>query len=86
MEIVGHGGGQWQLVVRGGDLIGVEIGVHADRLATCQLDIGTYASLAQGQTTWRDVLKSGVAKLSGNGRTVSEYANILDQLVHQPVK
>lgn len=86
LEIVGHGGGQWQLVVRGDELIGVETGVHADRLATCQLEIDTYAALVQGRMTWRQAFLNGAAKLSGNGRTVEEYATILEQLVPQPVK
>ena len=86
LEIVGHGGGQWQLVVRGDDLIGVETGVHTDRLATCQLDIGTYAALANGQTTWQQALLNGSAQLTGNGRSVSEYAMILEQLVAHAVK
>ena len=86
LEIVGHGGGQWQLVVRGDDLIGVETGVHTDRLATCQLDIDTYAALANGQTTWQQALLNGSARLTGNGRSVSEYALILEQLVAHAVK
>ena len=84
---MGHGGGQWQLVVRGEELIGVETGVHADRLATCQLDIGTYAALApRCQTTWEQAFVNGSARLKGNGRSFVEYATILDQLVAQPVK
>ena len=86
LEIVGHGGGQWQLVVRGDELIGVETGVHADRLATCQLDISTYAALANGKTTWQQAFLNGAAQLSGNGRSMTEYATILEQLVAQPVK
>lgn len=86
LEILGHGGGQWQLVVRGDELIGVETGVHADRLATCKLDIDTYAALAQGQTTWQAALQSGAARIEGNGRELSDYATILEQLIAQPVK
>lgn len=86
LEIVGHGGGQWQLVVRGDELIGVETGVHADRLATCQVDINTYAELAHGRTTWNQAFHSGSARLNGNGRSMSDYATILEQLVVQPVK
>jgi thioester reductase-like protein len=86
LEIIGHGGGQWQLVVRGDDVVGVEIGIHADRLATCQLDIGTYAALAHGRTTWQQAFLTGSARLNGNGRSLTEYATILDQLVAQPVK
>ena len=86
LEIVGHGGGQWQLVVRGDELIGVETGIHADRLATCHIDIGTYAELVNGHTTWQTALQSGSARLNGNGRSIQEYATILEQLLGQPVK
>ena len=86
LEIVGHGGGQWQLVVRGDELIGVETGIHADRLATCHLDIQTYAELVHGRTTWQQAFLTGSAELNGNGRSISEYATILEQLVAQPVK
>jgi len=80
LEILGHGGGQWQLVVRGHDLVGVETGIHADRLATCQLDIATYADLAQGRTTWKQAFLNGSARLDGNGRSIKDYAAILEQL------
>ena len=86
LEIVGHGGGQWQLVVRGDELIGVETGVHSERLATCQLDIGTYAALANGRTTWQQALHDGTARIHGNGRDTADYAMILEQLIAQPVK
>lgn len=86
LDIVGQGGGQWQLVVRGDELAGVETGVHSDRLATCQLDVTTYAELAQGKTTWEKAIREGSVRLSGNGRDASDYAAILDQLVAPAVK
>ncbi len=86
LDIVGHGGGQWQLVVRGEELISVETGLHADRLATCRVDIGTYADLVSGRTTWRQAFLTKSAELSGNGRSVAEYATILDQLASLSVK
>lgn len=86
LEIVGHGGGQWQLLVRGEELIGVETGVHADRIATCHLDIHTYAALAHGRKTWKQALTDGSARLSGNGRGTTKYSSILEQLIAQPVK
>lgn len=86
LEVVGHGGGQWQLLVRGGELIGVETGVHIDRMATCCLDVQTYAALVDGRTTWKQAILDGSARLNGNGRSLTEYATILEQLVAQPVK
>ena len=86
LEIVGHGGGQWQLIVRGDELISVETGLHPDRQATCRVDIGTFADLVQGRLTWHQAFLNGTATLSGNGRTPLEYATILELLVAQPVK
>lgn len=85
LQILGHGGGQWQLVVRGDELVGVEVGIHSDRAATCQLEIGTYADLVQGKTTWREAFLNGSARLDGNGRSDTAYSAILEQLVAQPV-
>ncbi len=86
LEIVGHGGGQWQLVVRGEELVGVETGIHSDRLATCQLDISTYSELAHGNRTWQQAFLDGSARLRGNGRSTAEYATILEQLFAQSVR
>lgn len=85
LEISGHGGGQWQLVVRGGELLTVETGLHADRQATCRVEIGTYADLVQGRVTWLQALKEGAAQLTGGGRDLEDYATILDQLFAQTV-
>ncbi|WP_373653468.1 SDR family oxidoreductase [Schlesneria sp. DSM 10557] len=86
LDIAGHGGGQWQLIARGHELISVELGIHADRAATCHLDINTFADLVQGRTTWRQGLNSGSVRITGNGHGVGDYAKILDQLVTAPVR
>ena len=86
LDIVGHGGGQWQLVVRGEELISIETGLHADRSATCRVDIGTYAELVSGRTTWKQAFVTKSAELNGNGRSMAEYATILDQLASLSVK
>lgn len=85
LEVRGHGGGQWQLIVRGEQIVGLEIGNHNDRQATCHLDVDTFAALAQRTTTWDNALRSGAAEISGNGRATSRYSQILDQLVAIPV-
>lgn len=81
LEVRGHGGGQWQLIVRGDQVVGLENGNHDDRKATCHLDVDTFAALAKGQTTWHDALRTGAAQISGNGRSVSEYSQVLEQLL-----
>ena len=80
LDVCGHGGGQWQVIVRGEAIIGVETGVHVDRKATCRLNVETFASLANGRISWREALQSGTAQLRGNGRTLDQYTDILDQL------
>lgn len=85
LEVRGHGGGQWQLIVRGERLVGLEIGNHDDRKATCRLDVDTFAALAQGKTTWDDALESGAAEILGNGRTPRQYSRVLEQILALPV-
>lgn len=85
LEVLGHGGGQWQLIVRGEQIIGLEIGNHEDRKATCRLNVDTFAALAQGKTTWADAFRSGAAEISGNGRSLRQYARVLEQIVATPV-
>ena len=85
LDVYGHGGGQWQVIVRGRQIVGLEIGNHDDRQATCRLDVETFAALAQGTITWYDALRSGAAEISGNGRSAGQYAKILEQLVAIPV-
>ena len=86
LEITGHGGGQWQLIVRGEELISIEIGLHPDRRATCRLDIGTYSDLVHGQKAWDEAFANGTAQLIGSGRSIHEFVRILEQLVALAVK
>ena len=85
LDVCGHGGGQWQVIVRGDEIVGVEIGLHEDRLATCRLNVETFASLAQGQTSWDDAFQSGAAEIRGNGRTLDQYSKLLEQMLAQAV-
>jgi nucleoside-diphosphate-sugar epimerase len=85
LEVRGHGGGQWQLIVRGEQIVGLEIGNHDDRKATCRLDVDTFAALAHGKTTWDDAFRSGAAEISGNGRTLRQYSQVLEQILTTPV-
>lgn len=84
LEVLGHGGGQWQLIVRGEQIVGLEIGNHDDRKATCRLDVETFAALARGTTTWDDALRSGAAQISGVGRSMRQYSRVLEQIVAIP--
>jgi len=85
LDVCGHGGGQWQVIVRGDEIVGVETGLHEDRLATCRLNVETLASLAQGDRNWKDAFDSGAAVIQGNGRTLHQYAKLLEQVLEQTV-
>ena len=49
LDVLGHGGGQWQLIVRDDQIVGVEVGIHEDRVATCRLEIDTFADLCRDE-------------------------------------
>jgi len=85
LDIAGHGGGQWQLIVAGKELISVETGLHPDRSATCHLDIQTFADLMQGKITWKQAFAKGTTQISGTQKGTLEYLSILEQLVAQTV-
>ena len=85
LDIAGHGGGQWQLIVAGKELISVETGLHPDRSATCHLDIQTFADLMQGKITWKQAFAKGTTQISGTQTGTLEYLSILEQLVAQTV-
>ena len=85
LDVCGHGGGQWQVIVRGEEIVGIETGLHEDRLATCRLNVETLASLAQGQRNWDEAFNSGAAVIQGNGRTLHQYAKLLEQMLEQTV-
>ena len=85
LDIAGHGGGQWQLIVAGRELISVETGLHPDRSATCHLDIQTFADLMQGKITWKQAFAKGTTQISGTQTGTLEYLSILEQLVAQTV-
>uniref|UniRef100_A0A7C2NVD5 NAD-dependent epimerase/dehydratase family protein n=1 Tax=Schlesneria paludicola TaxID=360056 RepID=A0A7C2NVD5_9PLAN len=80
LDVHGTGGGQWQLIVQNGQVVGAETGIHAERASVCRTDVTTLASLAQGRQSWQTALANGAAVLEGNGLADNEYAALLDQL------
>ena len=47
--------------------------------------VGGIAALARGKTTWDAAFRSGAAEISGNGRSLGEYSQVLEQIVALPV-
>lgn len=84
IDVRGHGGGQWQLITRGDQIVGLENGNHEDCQAICQMDVTTYSSLAQGRSTWEKELHSGAVKFFGFERSRHQYLRILKQIVAIP--
>jgi hypothetical protein len=80
LDVRGTGGGQWQLIVQNGQVLGAETGIHAERASICRTDVSTLASLAHGRQSWQTALANGAAVLIGNGLAEQEYAALLDQL------
>ncbi|MFO0919011.1 MAG: SDR family oxidoreductase [Planctomycetaceae bacterium] len=80
LDVRGPGGGQWQLVVRGPAILGAELGIHESASAVCRLNVDTFAALLQGQLSWSEALSTQAAEIQGNGRSTSEYGQLLEQL------
>jgi thioester reductase-like protein len=80
LDVRGTGGGQWQLIVQNGHVVGAETGIHAERASVCRTDINTLAQLASGRQSWTEALANGSATLIGNGLADEEYIALLDQL------
>ena len=85
LDVRGAGGGQWQLIIDDGQLVGVETGMHPDRACVCRTDVSTFARLVNGRQSWSTALEDGSAQLIGNGLSPAEYTACLDQLVGVPV-
>lgn len=81
LDVHGPGGGQWQLLVHDDQVVGLETGIHAERAAVCRLEVGEFADLVRGKQSWDAAFASGSAELIGNGRSIAEYAALLDQLL-----
>lgn len=80
LDVNGPGGGQWQLLLRKGTVIGADLGLAGGGAAACELDSATLASLSRGELSPADALKSGQVQVRGNGLASAELAAALEQL------
>lgn len=85
LDVRGPGGGQWQLIVRRGQLVGVETGLLNDASTVCRTDAATFADLVQGRMTWPAALASGAVSITGADVTPREVSLLFDQLAEAPV-
>ena len=81
LDIRGPGGGQYQLIVRDDQILGAECGVHPETHAVCRLDVRTFSDLIHGRKNLRDALRAGQAVMEGNGRSVTAYSELLEQVL-----
>lgn len=81
LNITGHGGGQWQLLARDGQLLGAEQGL-LDGRSQYRMAIETFAELAEGRLSPHEALETGRVQVEGNGVPKRELAALLEQVVN----
>ena len=84
LQVDGHGGGQWHLVLNAGNLVAADVGLDSRCSATYQLDVNTFALLARGQVTAAQALAAGSIVIKGNGLSRRELTGALQQVVTPP--
>jgi nucleoside-diphosphate-sugar epimerase len=67
IEVDGPGGGQWELLIRGGRLVAIDDGVSARSSAVFQVNSATFYSLVQGELSVSQAVKAGRVRIEGNG-------------------
>lgn len=85
LDVRGPGGGQWQLIVRDKQVLGVESGLHAEASAVCRVEVDAFADVIHGRSSLTDAFDRGAAVIEGNGRPHAEYHELLEQVVSLPV-
>jgi thioester reductase-like protein len=81
LDVRGPGGGQWQLLIHQGQVLGAETGIHSGRPAVCRLETATLAEIVRKGQSWDDALAEGRLEFVGNGLSAREYTRLLDQLL-----
>lgn len=80
LQISGHGGGQWHLLLRNGTVVAADVGIDPGCKATLGLDVETFASLARRQLTADEAFSNGRLQLSGSGFPRQKLIRILQDL------
>lgn len=84
LRVVGHGGGQWRLLVRNQEMVAAAPGIATDEAAGCYLHADTFAALAARRLTVESSLASGRLLLEGVGADGSRLIDIFKQLLAGP--
>jgi hypothetical protein len=67
IQVDGPGGGQWELMVRGGRLVAIDDGVSPRSSAVFHVHSATFCSLVRGKLSVSQAVRSGHVWIEGNG-------------------
>lgn len=80
LQVDGHGGGQWHLVLDNGELVQAEMGVSPKCSAVYQMNVETFASMARGQVTADQAFEEGALVIKGNGMSKPDLLGVLQKV------
>jgi thioester reductase-like protein len=84
LQVTGSGGGQWRLVVRDGNIVGLELGLGPADRARYYLNSSTFSSLVQGRCSVEQSISSGRIVIEGSdsaGGGDQDFVRILETIV-----
>ena len=77
IQVDGPGGGQWELSVRDGRLVGVDDGVSRRSTAVFHVHSATFRSLVRGELNASQAVASGRVRIEGNGMDRRRLEDVL---------
>ncbi len=80
LQIDGHGGGQWHLVLDNDIPVEIDQGVSPKCSAVYQMNVETFASMARGQLTANQAYEQGTLVIKGNGMPKPDLLGVLQKV------
>ncbi|MEX2285517.1 MAG: hypothetical protein WD648_00430, partial [Planctomycetaceae bacterium] len=80
LQVNGRGGGQWELALRGGAIVGASPGVSDRCTATFYLNSRTFEGIAKRTSTVDAAIQTGRVLIEGNGVPLPELAKALENI------
>ena len=80
LQVDGHGGGQWHLVLDNGEPIEAEAGVSSKCSAVYHMNVETFASMARGQVTANQAYEQGSLVIKGNGMSKPDLLGVIQKV------
>lgn len=84
LQVNGRGGGQWELVLRDGQIVSAAQGLSERCTATYYLNSNTFEKLATRQSDAKQLISTGGVLIEGNGVPLDELAGILQGVATRP--